>query len=866
MTSSLVKPSHTVDFQQLVQDADLGGRKPIGLVKTLLFAVCLVWSLLQLWYASPLPFMLRVFVLNDTQMRALHLALALFLAFMAYPFSKRSSRSSVPVMDWVFAIAGSFCAAYLFIFYRDLSTRPGLPTMADMVVSVIGVILLLEATRRVVGPPMAIIAVAMLVFAFAGPYMPDVLSHKGVSLSKAVSHYWLSTEGVFGVALGVSSSYIFLFVLFGGLLEKAGAGNYFIKVAYALLGHLRGGPAKAAVVSSGLMGMISGSSVANVVTCGTFTIPLMKRVGYPAHKAGAIETAAGVDGQIMPPVMGAAAFLMAEYVGVPYAEICRNAILPAAISYIALFYIAHLEALKLGIEGVQRTKTATGGSRLVSWGLTICSIILLANAVYFGLGWVKTVLGTNAIWVIVPGIVAAYIAIVRQVSKKPDLSIDDPEAAVLTLPPIKETVLTGLHYLLPVVLLIWCLLVEELSPGLSAFYASLSLVIILLTQKPLLAYFRGQTNLVARLKEGWDDLIDGLSLGARNMIGIGVATACAGIIVGTVSVTGLGLVMTEMVEIVSAGSLIGMLILVAVVCLILGMGMPTTANYIIVSTLMAPVVVELGSQNGLVVPLVAVHMFVFYFGLMADVTPPVGLASFAAAAIAKADPIKTGITAFFYSSRTAILPFMFIFNTELLLIGIRSWWGLLLTIVTAITAMLIFAAATQGWFARRSRWYESALLLVVTFTLLRPGFFMDMVWERYRVEPAGQLVELATKAPPDSSLRVMLEGTSLEGKDIRKTVLLPLGNEGTGMQRISQAGVTISSFGGATEIMAVRLKGPAQKAGFEQGFKVSGVQVEADRPAKEWMFIPGFLLIAGIYLWQRRRPEDVTIPSQLQRV
>ncbi|HJV60424.1 MAG TPA: TRAP transporter fused permease subunit, partial [Albitalea sp.] len=370
-----------VDLQQLVQEADLGGRKPTGVLRIALFAACLGWSLLQLWYASPLPFALRIFVLNDTEMRALHLALAMFLAYLAYPFGKRSARTRVPPLDVALALAAGFCAAYLFIFYRELSTRPGQPTLMDMVVATAGVLLLLEATRRVVGPPMTVIATLMLAFAFAGPYMPDAVAHKGVSLSKAVSHYWLSTEGVFGVALGVSSSYIFLFVLFGALLEKAGAGSYFIKVAYALLGHLRGGPAKAAVVSSGLMGMISGSSVANVVTCGTFTIPLMKRVGYPAHKAGAIETAAGVDGQIMPPVMGAAAFLMAEYVGVPYAEICRNAFLPATISYIALFYIAHLEALKLGIHGLPRAPGASTLGRLLGFALTACGVIVLANVV-----------------------------------------------------------------------------------------------------------------------------------------------------------------------------------------------------------------------------------------------------------------------------------------------------------------------------------------------------------------------------------------------------------------------------------------------------------------------------------------------------
>jgi TRAP transporter 4TM/12TM fusion protein len=851
-----------VDLQQLVQEADLGGRSPVGAVQVLMFAICIGWSMLQLWYASPLPFALRVFVLNDTEMRALHLALALFLAYMAYPFGQRSSRVAVPAADWVLALAAAFCAAYIFIFYRDLATRPGQPTGIDMAVSVVGVLLLLEATRRVVGPPMAIIAALMLAFAFAGPYMPDAVAHKGVSLSKAVSHYWLSTEGVFGVALGVSSSYIFLFVLFGGLLEKAGAGSYFIKVAYSLLGHLRGGPAKAAVVSSGLMGMISGSSVANVVTCGTFTIPLMKRVGYPAHKAGAIETAAGVDGQIMPPVMGAAAFLMAEYVGVPYAEICRNAALPAAISYIALFYIAHLEALKMGIQGLPRNKDSSTIGRLVGFGLTVCSVILLSNLIYYGLGWIKTMMGEGAIWVIVPAIVVAYVAIVRQVSKEPDLTIDDPNAEMLVLPPVKETILAGLHYLLPVVLLIWSLLVEELSPGLSAFYASVSLVVILLTQKPLLAYFRKQARPMSRVREGWADLIEGLQLGARNMIGIGIATACAGVIVGTVSVTGLGLVMTDLVEVISAGSLIGMLVLVAVVCLILGMGMPTTASYIIVSTLMAPVIVELGSQTGLVVPLIAAHMFVFYFGLMADVTPPVGLASFAAAAIAKADPIKTGITAFFYSIRTGILPFMFIFNTELLLIGVRSWWSLALTIGTAIMAMLVFAAATQGWFVRRNRWYESAVLLLVTFSLLRPDFWLNQIAPKYRLEPATRLVELAGSSAADTGLRVRIEGTTLEGKLVKKTVLLPLSAQGTAAQRIKSAGLTLMSTPSGVEVMAVGLKSGADKAGFEQGFTISGVEVLADRMAKEWLYLPAMLLLAAVFFLQRLRREEVIAPPR----
>jgi TRAP transporter 4TM/12TM fusion protein len=848
------------DVATLVQEADLGGRVPAGWAARTVAWACLAWSLLQLWTASPLPFALNVLVLNSTELRALHLGLGLFLAYLVFPFGKRSPRDRIPTQDALLALVAAFCGAYLFIFYREVATRPGQPTGLDTAAAVVGVLLLLEATRRVVGPPLAVIALVMLVYAFAGPHMPDVIAHKGVSLSKAVSHFWLSTEGVFGVALGVSASYIFLFVLFGSLLEKAGAGNWFIKVAFAMLGHMRGGPAKAAVVSSGLMGMISGSSVANVVTCGTFTIPLMKRVGYTAEKAGAIEVAAGVDGQIMPPVMGAAAFLMAEYVGVPYAEIVRNAFLPAIISYIALFYIVHLEACKAGIAGIPGRAGTSQWRRLAGVLMTLAGIVIVGNVVWLGLGWLKPLLGAGATWLLLALVGTAYVLLVRAVAAEPDLAIDDPNAPVLTLPDLKPTLLSGLHFLLPIVVLVWALLVEELSPGLSAFYATALLVFILLTQKPLIAYFRDQPARAGLWRAGVADLVDGLERGARNMIGIALATAAAGIIVGTVSVTGLGLVMTEFVETVSAGNVIVMLGLVALACLVLGMGMPTTASYIVVSTLMAPVVVELGAQSGLVVPLVAVHMFVFYFGLMADVTPPVGLASFAAAAISRADPIRTGITAFWYSIRTGILPFMFIFNPELLMIGIGSAGHFLLVVAAAVVGMLAFAAATQGWWLARSRWYESVLLLLVTFTLLRPGFWLDLAQPRFEVAPAPVLLERAATAPAGAGLRVRIEGTTLEGKDVRKTVLLPLGDAGPARTRLAASGLGVMALPDGLQVMSVGLKSAAAKAGFEQGFRITGVETERERPAKEWLFIPAVALLALVAWLQRRRVGGPALP------
>lgn len=842
-----------IDVQQLVADNDLGGRSPGPKVGLFLLGVALAWSLFQLWIASPLPFTFGVLVFNDTESRAIHLAFAVFLAYLSYPAFKRSPRERVPITDWVLALAGAYCAAYLFLFYREIASRPGNPTDMDIYTAVVGMVLLLEATRRVLGLPMVIVALVFLGYTFGGRYMPDMIAHRGFSLNRAMSHQWLTTEGVFGVALGVSSGFIFLFVLFGSLLDKAGAGNYFIKSAFALLGHMRGGPAKAAVLSSAATGIISGSSIANVVTTGTFTIPLMKRVGYRPDQAGAVEVSSSVNGQLMPPVMGAAAFLMVEYVGIPYIEVMKHAFLPAIISYIALLYIVHLEALKANMVGLPRRGTASGGSRLLSLGLTVSGFFVLCGAVYWGVGWVKDVAGSAAIWIIGVALLAAYVGLLWFGSRQPELPLDDPDAQVFELPETGPTVKSGLHYLLAVVVLIWCLMVEQMSPGLSAFWATLFIIFVMLTQKPIQALFRGVDGLGAAARSGAMDLIDGLAAGARNMIGIGVATAAAGIIVGTVSLTGIGLVMTEIVELLSGGNLMLMLFLVAVISLILGMGLPTTANYIVVSTLMAPVVVELGAQSGLIVPLIAVHLFVFYFGLMADVTPPVGLASFAAAAIARTDPIKTGITAFLYSMRTAILPFLFIFNTQLLMIGITGPFHFALTVISAVVAMLVFAAATQGYFLVRNRWWETVALLLVTFTLFRPGFWWDMVYPPFQEVPAAQMGPLIEAAPAGASKRVWIAGTNIDGKDIRKGVLLPLGAPGTVRDRLGNAGVSVISQGDALFITKVKFGSVSEKLGIEQGYRIVSAEVAADRPDKEWMFLPALALLLAVVLLQRRR-------------
>ena len=838
--------------EQVLQ-TETGGRALTGPAAVILFIVPVCWSLFQLWIASPLPFILNFGIFNSTEARSIHLAFAVFLAFSAFPMIKGVHANKVPLYDWVLALAAAFAASYLYVFYDALSQRPGAPTTMDLWVALGGLVLLLEATRRALGLPLTVVAAVFIAYSLAGPYMPDVISHKGVSLNKLASHQWLGTEGVFGVALGVSTSFVFLFVLFGALLERAGAGNYFIKVAYAMLGHMRGGPAKAAVVSSGLSGVISGSSIANVVTTGTFTIPLMKRVGFPATKAGAVEVAASTNGQLTPPIMGAAAFLMVEYVGISYLEVIKHAILPALISYVALIYIVHLEACKLKMEGVERLNRPTLAQRMLNWVVILIGLIVLTFAVYYGVGWTKGVLGEAAPWVLGPILVMIYVGLVGYATRFPELEEDDPNKEMNELPEVGPTVKTGLYYLLPVVVLVWCLTVERFSPQLSAFWATLFMIFIVITQRPLKAFFRKHGGLMSEFIGGISDLFHSLATGARNMVGIGVATATAGIVVGTVTLTGIGLVMTQFVEFLSGGNLLLMLIFTAVISLILGMGLPTTANYIVVSTLMAPVIVTLGAQNGLIVPLIAVHLFVFYFGILADDTPPVGLAAYAAAAISGADPIRTGVQGFTYDIRTAILPFMFIFNTQLLLIGLTGWFDLLVTVFSAVTAMLVFSAATQGFWFTRSRKWETLLLLLITFTMFRPGFWWDMIYPPNEERPGTAVMEYVADVPADGEVVLKVSGMALDGSDVTTYVELEIPGGETAQERLAGAGLEVSEQGGDLVVDFVNFGSAAEDAGIQFGWTIDAVQIELERPPKELMFIPALLLLGLVAFGQLRR-------------
>ncbi|GGB46870.1 C4-dicarboxylate ABC transporter [Oceanisphaera marina] len=832
---------------------DVGARTPSGVIARVSAGLALLWSLFQLWIASPLPFLLGVGVLNSTETRSIHLAFALMLAFLVFPAFKSSPRDRVPFIDIALGLIAAASAAYLFIFYQELSQRPGSLTTADLVTACVGITLLLEATRRALGPPLAIIALVFLAYSLAGPYMPSLLAHRGVTFSALANHQWITTEGVFGIALGVSTSFVFLFVLFGALLERAGAGHYFIQLAFSLLGHLRGGPAKAAVVASGLTGMISGSSIANVVTTGTFTIPMMKRTGFSAEKAGAVEVASSVNGQIMPPVMGAAAFLMVEYIGMPYVEIIKHAFLPAAISYIALLYIVHLESLKLGLQPIGGHQPKPWLRRLTGFAFGAALISGLSLAVYYGLGWLKPVLGDYVLEGVGVLLAIAYLGLLKVAASVAPLPPEDPNAPLDSLPQTRAVLLSGLHFLLPVVVLVWCLMVERLSPGLSAFWGSMMLVFILLTQRPLLSWMRtdGQHD-HGTFIDGLVDLREGLLAGARNMIGIGIATAAAGLIVGAVSQTGVGLVLADLVELLSMGNLLLMLVLIAVFSLILGMGLPTTANYIVVSSLLAPVVVTLGQQNGLIVPLIAVHLFVFYFGIMADVTPPVGLASFAAAAVSKGDPIKTGLTAFYYSLRTAALPFLFIFNTDLLLIDVGFWHGIVIFIIST-AAMLIFAAGTQGFFLVRSRWYEGVLLLLVAFTLFRPGFWMDMLHDPYRDVAPTQLEQVIGDVDAESQLRLRIKGIDAVGETQEFSMLLPVPAGDSGAERLQKLGLTLYEEDGKVLIDSVAFNSLAADAGLDFDQEIVLVRAPTERWLKELMWFPGFLILALVVWLQRRR-------------
>ena len=636
------------EAKRMAEESESGARKVTeGWTKWLVPAVALSWSVYQLYVA--------MIVINSNLVRIVHLAFALVLTFLCYPMFKKTKKNKVleyfnkrdryTVFDIVVAIFAGAVPLYQLIFYEAMATRHGLYLPIDIFFGIALIVILLEASRRAVGIALPMVALVFTLYTFTRhmDFMPGILAAGPVSLNAFAGQVALTTEGIFGTPLEVSANIIFLYVLFGAMLDKAGAGRYFVDLAFSLLGGFRGGAAKAAVLASGLTGLVSGSSIANTVTTGTFTIPMMKKVGYPDYKAGAVEVACSTNGQLMPPIMGAAAFIIAEYCNMPYFDVVKAAFIPAVASYIALMYITHLEAVKLGLKAVDKSMR----------------------------------------------------------------------------PPLMKTFLEGVHYLIPIFVLIYFLAVVRFTPKTSVLYAIVTLTVIMFGQEIFKAVWFKE-GIWKGVKNSVKLFINSLVAGGKNMITVGIAVSAAGIVLGAVTL-GLGNKITALVEIVSGGNFIVILIVTAIASLILGMGLPTTATYIVMASLTAPVIINLGAKMGMEIPLIASHLFVFFFGILADDTPPVGLSAYAAAAIAKSDPIKTGIQGFAYDARTAILPFMFILNPTLLLIGVTSFWQAAWIFIACIVALFAFGGLTVGYLSVKNRWYESILMAVIALVLLLPN-------------------------------------------------------------------------------------------------------------------------------------------------
>lgn len=563
------------------------------------------------------------------QQRGVHLAFALVLAFLLYPASGRSKKSEGPSwVDVCLAIAAAVCGGYLVLGYERIMELMGIPATADLVVAGVMVLLVLEATRRVLGAAITIIAAVFLVYAHFGYLAPSIIAHQGYALDRILSQMGLGTEGIFGTPLGVSATFVIMFIIFAAFLSESGAGQFFIDIAYGLFGRVRGGPAKVAVVASALFGTVSGSAVANVVGTGTFTIPLMKRVGYKPHFAGAVEAVASTGGQIMPPVMGAAAFIMAEMLGMPYISICVAAMLPAVLYYLAVFFMVDLEAVKTGLRG------------------------------------------------------------------------ERPEG----LPSVRRILADGWFYVVPIIVLVYFLAVVRYSPMRAAVYALVATVAV--------SFARKSTRLSI------PKVIETLKKGATGSLEVALACASAGIVVGVFNLTGLGIRLSSLLIELSHGYLPALLVLVMTASLILGMGLPTTACYIILAVLVAPTLVEMGVRP------VAAHMFVFYFGIISAVTPPVALAAYAGASLAGAPMSQTGFTAWRLALAGFILPYMFVYGPELLMIG--RWTDIALAAASSSLGVFALATSLQGYLIREAKLAERVVLLIAALLLIKPGLATDL--------------------------------------------------------------------------------------------------------------------------------------------
>ena len=625
MTKNVKVENEEIDVQRLMEqyDSESRVRRPFGLMAIIISIIAISFSVFQ-FYTGGFGLLLGL------KQRAIHLAFALSLIFLMYPRSKKESlkyKTKIPFYDLVLSILGSGVCLYLVIFYNDMVVRSGLPANLDLIMGGIAILLVLEATRRITGSALPIVVIIFLIFSYFGQIMPGFFAHRGYSVGRIIEHLYTGTEGIFGIPLGVSSSFVFLFILFGAVLNKTGMGKFFIDIAMALAGHTTGGPAKVAVIASGLMGSINGSSVANVVTTGSFTIPLMKSVGYRNDFAGAVEAAASTGGQILPPVMGAAAFVMAEFLGIPYIKIAAAAAIPSIIYYIAVGTMVHLEACKYGLRGLPKEK----------------------------------------------------------------------------LPKLNKVLKQKGHLIIPIIGLVY-LLVRGYSPLFSAFWAIVMSLAISMVKAETRLNFK-------KLCETFED-------GAKMALGVAAACACAGMVVGATTLTGLGLKIANGLVILGHGNLMLTLFFTMIASLILGMGLPTTAKYIVLSIMAAPALIDLGVQ-----PLAA-HLFILYFGVIADLTPPVALAAYAGAGISGGNAMKTGFIAIRLAAAGFMVPYVFALDPGLMFIGGSISHNLLL-IVTTLVGVLALGAASSGYLLDHTKIYERVILIISALALIKPGLLTD---------------------------------------------------------------------------------------------------------------------------------------------
>lgn len=601
-------------------DKESDKREMKGFWNIVISAICIIFAVFQLYTAT-------FGILDAHLQRAIHLMFGFLLIFLLYPARRSWSRSKMNPLDVLFAVISAASTLYIVINYHGLVMRAGMNNETDFIVGVIGTVMVFEAARRVVGWPMITVALVFMLYAFLGPYVPGILAHRGVGVQEMFDHLYFTTEGIFGTPMGVSSTFIYLFILFGAYLETTGLGKFFIDLANAVAGWAAGGPAKVAVLSSGLMGTVSGSSVGNVAGTGAFTIPMMKKLGYRPEFAGAVEAAASTGGQLMPPVMGAAAFLMAEFVGVPYFDVVKAAVIPALLYYIGVWLGVHYEAKKYGLKGTPREE----------------------------------------------------------------------------LPKFKTLFVEKGHLAIPLIVIIY-LLVSGYTP-MRAALAAIGLSIVC-------ACLRKSTRI------GFKQIVQGLIDGSKGVLGVLIACATAGIIIGVVTKTGVGLKIATALLDLSGGQLLPAMFFTMLTSLILGMGVPTTANYVITSTIAAPALIQMG------IPVLAAHMFAFYFGIVADVTPPVALAAYAGAGIAGANPMRTGVIAAKLAIAAFIVPYIFVLSPELLMIN-ATGFTIIYSTVTALIGMWGASIAMIGFCQNVLNYPQRIMFFAGGICMIIPGVFTD---------------------------------------------------------------------------------------------------------------------------------------------